>query len=164
MSRAEALPTIPNPNLIHLSRTTVDRADSSLLIQVPRVASASCRGISTQPPNPYFSRPQARWRPRRRLRRKFRVAAVAAFALLPVPLALAMTCWPSRLSEASASSHVPSGPSSQTAAAECALPAPVWLSVESVGTGMERDDEPPVSLPGYLLPDDIHEEPAHAGG
>ena len=42
-------------------------------------------------------------------------------------------------------------------------PTPVLLSVEPVGTAVDSDTETPVVFPGYLLPDDNHEEPAHEG-
>jgi hypothetical protein len=38
------------------------------------------------------------------------------------------------------------------------------LSVEVAGTAIEAEDEAAVVLPGYLLPDDSREEPAHEGG
>ncbi len=40
----------------------------------------------------------------------------------------------------------------------------VLLSIESSGTAADVDGETPVVLPGYLLPDDNHEEAAHEGG
>jgi hypothetical protein len=42
-------------------------------------------------------------------------------------------------------------------------PAPVLLSIEPLGTTADSDSDPPVVFPGYLLPDDNHEEPAHEG-
>jgi hypothetical protein len=40
---------------------------------------------------------------------------------------------------------------------------PVLLSIEPVGTTADSDVEIPVVFPGYLLPDDNREEPAHGG-
>ena len=40
---------------------------------------------------------------------------------------------------------------------------PVLLSIEPVGTSAESDVEAPVVFPGYLLPEDNREEPAHGG-
>jgi hypothetical protein len=40
---------------------------------------------------------------------------------------------------------------------------PVLLLIEPVGTTVHSDIETPVVFPGYLLPDDNHEEPAHEG-
>jgi hypothetical protein len=37
------------------------------------------------------------------------------------------------------------------------------LSIEPLGTTIDSDGEAPVVFPGYLLPDDNHEEPAHEG-
>ena len=42
-------------------------------------------------------------------------------------------------------------------------PTPVLLSIEPVGTAVDSDTETPVVFPGYLLPDDHHEEPVHEG-
>jgi hypothetical protein len=42
-------------------------------------------------------------------------------------------------------------------------PAPILLSIEPLGTTADSDADPPVVFPGYLLPDDNHEEPAHEG-
>jgi hypothetical protein len=39
----------------------------------------------------------------------------------------------------------------------------VLLSIEPVGSTADSDTETPVVFPGYLLPDDNHEEPAHEG-
>jgi hypothetical protein len=40
---------------------------------------------------------------------------------------------------------------------------PVLLSIEPAGTALESELEGPVVLPGYVLPDDNREEPAHGG-
>jgi hypothetical protein len=40
----------------------------------------------------------------------------------------------------------------------------VLLSIETTGAAADADNETPVVLPGYLLPDDNHEEAAHEGG
>ncbi len=39
----------------------------------------------------------------------------------------------------------------------------VVLSVESPAAASDRECEAPVVLPGYLLPDDVHEESSHEG-
>lgn len=39
----------------------------------------------------------------------------------------------------------------------------VLLSIEPAGTAVDADKETPVVFPGYLLPDDHHEEPVHEG-
>jgi hypothetical protein len=40
---------------------------------------------------------------------------------------------------------------------------PVLLSIEPVGTTADSDIDTSVVFPGYLLPDDNREEPAHGG-
>jgi hypothetical protein len=39
----------------------------------------------------------------------------------------------------------------------------VLLSIETAGTSADPECDMPVVLPGYLLPDDNHEEAAHEG-
>lgn len=50
-----------------------------------------------------------------------------------------------------------------SASAATTSPTPVLLSIEPVGTAVDSDTETPVVFPGYLLPDDHHEEPVHEG-
>ena len=50
-----------------------------------------------------------------------------------------------------------------SASAATTSPASVLLSIEPVGTAVDSDTETPVVFPGYLLPDDHHEEPVHEG-
>lgn len=42
-------------------------------------------------------------------------------------------------------------------------PSPVMLWVEPLGSAVDSDTPAPVVFPGYLLPDDRHEEPVHEG-
>jgi hypothetical protein len=60
-----------------------------------------------------------------------------------------------------------SGPDAGTGLVETLQSAthllPVLLSIEPVGTTADSDVEIPVVFPGYLLPDDNREEPAHGG-
>jgi hypothetical protein len=172
MSRTEALPTIP----ISLSRVDAAFSDTSpFLIQVPRVALKPRFVLHTGAPCTAILRAQRTSRPKRRLRRKARVA-VALFALLPLPLAAAMARWPGTPRNAPSSSRVleiPSRVGSGAIAAgqgdvrlwgsatELTLPAPILLSVEPVGPAVENDAVAPVVFPGYLLPDDNHEERGH---
>ena len=126
-----------------------------------------------------FSSPRS-WesrRPRRRLRRQVRVAGYALLGFLP--LLMALTHWtdaqsirhpgarllslqsrPSR-GEAPAGEAGPEVWHSVSAATPSLTP--VLLSVEPVGTAVDSDTETPVVFPGYLLPDDHHEEPLHEG-
>ena len=87
---------------------------------------------------------------RRRLRREVRLVGSAlmmvAFLALGATLLRAL---PSSLADGAERSNI----------AARRAPA-VFLSIEAPG----RETEPPVVLPGYLLPDDGTEEPAHAGG
>jgi hypothetical protein len=102
--------------------------------------------------------------------------AVALFALLPLPLAAAMARWsgtPRNVSPSSRVLEIRSRVGSGAIAAghgdvrlwgtatELSLPAPVLLSVEPVVPAVENDGIAPVVFPGYLLPDDNHEERGH---
>jgi len=116
-------------------------------------------------------------RPRRRLRRQLRVAGYALLGLLP--LLLAWSHWIDAQSIRHTGSRLLSLPSHRSgraapdggtdpgawisASAVTASPAPVLLSIEPVGTAVDSDTETPVVFPGYLLPDDHHEEPVHEG-
>ena len=160
MSRTEALPTIS---------MIMPQAESPLaetpfsLIQVPRVVSPPRRRLRAEPPCPSRFRTQAVRRTRRRLRREVRLAAVALLVLLPVPLALAVTHWPAPTSNRPASSPMLAIPAPGGNATLGSLHAPVWLSVEPAGPTVDGQTDPPVVFPGYLLPDDNHEESTHEG-
>ena len=120
--------------------------------------------------------PRGRSRRRRRLRREVRVAGYTVLALLP--LVLALWSWPatrrsanpglmssrSRTSRSTAMDCRATGEAGiwTSAATPCPIP-PVLLSVEPFGTSGDADGETPVVFPGYLLPDDNREEPAHEG-
>ncbi len=159
MSRIEALPTIP----MTVPRTEHPYAEVPIhLIQVPRAELAS-RRLCLAPPYPWPPRPKATRRTRRRLRREVRLAAVAMFALLPVPLALAVTHWPVAPSKRPASSRMLAIPAPGDSGTLGSFHAPVWLSVEPAGPTVDGERETPVVFPGYLLPDDNHEESSHAG-
>src|SRR5271166_5332677 len=119
-------------------------------------------------------------RPRRRLRRQVRVAGYTLLGLLP--LLLAWSHWTDARSIQHPGSRLlllpshrhrsgraapdggtkPEAWNSASAAATTSL-APVLLSIEPVGTAVDSDTETPVVFPGYLLPDDHHEEPVHEG-
>ncbi len=87
---------------------------------------------------------------RRRLRRKVRLTGCVL--MMVAPLALAATLLHA----------LPTATASDTDRSNIAArrPPAVFLSIEAPG----RESEPPVVFPGYLLPDDGNEEPAHAGG
>ena len=123
-----------------------------ILIQVPRVAT--------------YTRPSARWsarrsaRPRRRLRREVRWALYALLAAL-MPALSALAYWEGR----QAALHEVGAPRvevTDTAAEPEPLPPRISLSIEPALPPPPADPAPPVVFPGYLLPDDSLEEPAHA--
>jgi hypothetical protein len=107
-----------------------------------------------------------------------RLAGGAILAL--VPLALALSHWatgaiahPERARQLSiaignrpfdSATHQPSSQHWTMPDLELSISPPsVLLSIENAGTGAESDPETPVVFPGYLLPDDNHEEAAHGG-
>jgi hypothetical protein len=144
-----------------------------LLIEVPQIYLRVHR--SQRPGHMTFGR--RTWtgkspRPRRRLKREVRLAArvvlgalclafilscgaVARSGQRPVRLLLSMPALP-RLSVGSPHADDRS---------EVWPPArpTVLLSIEPAGSAVESDEDSPVVLPGYLLPDDLREEPAHEG-
>ncbi|MGC8642157.1 MAG: hypothetical protein ACP5XB_20020 [Isosphaeraceae bacterium] len=133
------------------------------LIQVPRVVPPPRSRLRAEPPWPGLPRTQTVRKTRRRLRREFRLAVVTMFVLLPVPLALAVTHWPAAASNRPTSSRMLAIPAPGGNAALGAFHAPVWLSVEPAGAAVDGQTETPVVFPGYLLPDDSHEESTHEG-
>jgi hypothetical protein len=125
-----------------------DRTPIPVLIQVPRVAA--------------YSRPSRRWsgrarvKPRRRLRREVRWVCYAMLAVLP-PALSAFAYWEGR----QAALLEIRAPQAAEAAAE-PLPPRVSLSIEPALPPPPAEPAAPVVFPGYLLPDDGLEEPAHA--
>ncbi len=148
-----------------------------VLILVPHVRPSSTRHWKPAGFTAVSPRPREVRRPRRRIRRQVRVAGYALLGLLP--LLLAWSHWTSALSSHHPGSHLLSLPwhrsegevaedetrpgAWNSAAAATAFPARVLLSIEPLGTAADSDTETPVVFPGYLLPDDHHEEPAHEG-
>jgi hypothetical protein len=135
-----------------------------VLIQVPAVPSllrASGRAASRP-----HRRPVAR---RRRLRREVRMAGYTVMMIAPLSLASALL-----MGGRSGGALEPALPAVARAAAESAAPgcdrpglasAPpiISISLEPAALSPYAEVEPQVVLPGYLLPDDECEEPAHAG-
>ncbi|MGO9815140.1 MAG: hypothetical protein ACLP53_30775 [Isosphaeraceae bacterium] len=148
-----------------------------ILILVPHVRPSSTR--RWKPPESTAVSPRQREvrRPRRRIRRQVRVAGYTLLGLLL--LVLAWSHWtgaqsshhsgsrllslPTRWSEGEAAEEETRPGAWNSAAAAPTFPARVLLSIEPVGTAADSDTETPVVFPGYLLPDDHHEEPAHEG-
>src|SRR5262245_25568665 len=144
----------PRPAVPRLTREAA-RPMVPVLIQVPALSSrdrASARAaVRSQ------RRPAAR---RRRLRREVRM--VGCTMLMAGPLLLAsLLLWGGRPNISMASAR----PSIDAACVEDSVRTPpVSLTIDpSALTPFAADIEPPVVLPGYLLPDDGCEESAHAG-
>jgi hypothetical protein len=97
-------------------------------------------------------------RPRRRLRREIRMAAYATLAFAPILLAAGAWCLhptrPLAAAEVSTSPR-PIGDDPE--------PAAVLISIEPAVGSNDAEVETPVVFPGYILPDDHREEPAHEG-
>ena len=111
------------------------------------------------------------------MRRRFRLAAYALVGMLPLVLG-----W-SRWNDAPSIRHLaipllslPSPEPGQTeftpkmdagslvsGAVTTTSPASILLSIEPAGTAVDLETDTPVVFPGYLLPDDHHEEPVHEG-
>ena len=148
-----------------------------VLILVPQVKPSSTHGSSFAGSTAASPRLRGVRRPRRRLRRQTRVAGFILLGLLP--LLLAWSHWTDAQSIQHPGSRLLSLPSHRSgreapdggtdpeagisASAATTSRAPVVLSIEPVGTAVDPDTETPVVFPGYLLPDDHHEEPVHEG-
>jgi hypothetical protein len=179
MSRTEALPTMP----VLMPAASMPLTESGflhpapVLILVPHVRPSSTHCLSFAGPTAAAPRLRGVRRPRRRLRRQVRVAGYTLLGLLP--LLLAWSHWTDAQSIRHTGSRLLSLPSHRSgraapdggtdpgawisASAVTTSPAPVLLSIEPVGTAVDSDIETPVVFPGYLLPDDYHEEPVHEG-
>jgi len=176
MSRTEALPTNPNPMPMPLTESGFVHP-APVLIQVPHVRPNPTRGLHSVRHAETTLRPRGAPQPRRRLRREVRVAGYTLLALFP--LVLALSHWNDPRSIPHSATRLLSLPSHRSqreavdggadrgawisASAVTFPPAQVLLSIEPVGTAVDCDAETPVVFPGYLLPDDHHEEPVHEG-
>jgi hypothetical protein len=173
MSPVDVDPTMP--------ATRPERATCgsiALLISVPRVAAPRVRPEGTMRLRP-IGRGRSPARPgRRRLRREVRLAGWALLSLVPLlgagtldwgslrsrvlalPVSIALATNRDRAEVAAAiAPELPAGePVSPTNA-----PPVVVLSIEPALGAPVSDAEIPVVFPGYLLPDDSLEEPAHEG-
>lgn len=178
MSRSEALPTMP----VLMPAASMPLIESGflppapVLILVPHVRPSSTQCLSFAGPTTAAPRLRGVRRPRRRLRRQVRVAG---YTLLGLLLLLAWSRWtdaqsirhpwsrlvllPSHRSGREAPDGGTEPGAWNSASAVTTSPAPVLLSIEPVGTAVDSDTETPVVFPGYLLPDDHHEEPVHEG-
>jgi hypothetical protein len=179
MSRTEALPTMP----VLMPAASMPLTESGflhpapVLILVPHVRPSSTHCSSFAGSTAASPRLSGVRRPRRRLRRQVRVAGYTLLGLLP--LLLAWNHWTDAQAIQHPGSRLPSPPSHRfggeapdggtepgawnSASTATTSPTPVSLSIEPVGTAVDSDTETPVVFPGYLLPDDHHEEPVHEG-
>jgi hypothetical protein len=169
MTPTEALPTIRSSRIEAASLQT-----APLLIQVPFTRhDRRPRDLSRRPIRHRQPRLARGGQPKRRLRREVRLTGLAILAL-----SCATATWNHWRSTAkqlwlapayvSASAHAAMpGAAAGTGLAETSRSAthllPILLSIEPVGTSAESDVEARVVFPGYLLPDDNREEPAHGG-
>jgi len=172
MTRAEVLPSYYEDSLICSGRSAGSLA--TVLIQVPRVHLPSDRADRSRrialdlPPG----RPRASRRGRRRLKREVRLALRILVGLFVLAMAcspygfghhgahaglrtLAMQVQPSGALESEAIGRGSAGMGGNRPS--------VVLSVEPSAAASERECDAPVVLPGYLLPDDGHEESSHEG-
>jgi hypothetical protein len=155
MTQDQGLHHWPSPTAVPEPRTPHLHSIVPVLIQVPVVPELLHAEASGQR-RPRVARPGVRAHsPRRRLRREVRAAGLAI--LVAVPLTLA--CLRPLMSRPTAEgeSHPP------VTAADPLRPPAVSIFLEPSGLSPYVDVNPPVVLPGYLLPDDGSEEPAHAG-
>lgn len=105
-------------------------------------------------------RVQGRVAPRRRLRREIRMAGTALLLIAPLAFAAILLASPRGVAMASRAQSTPDDPGRLIS-----RPPAISLMIEPP-TGFRVDTEPPVVLPGYVLPDDgaETEELSHAGG
>ncbi len=179
MSRTETLPTMPPL----LSAATMPPAEpgqshpAPVLILVPHVVSSAPRRTNLDSFRTRSPRPRTIYRPRRRLRRQFRVAVYAVAGLLPLLLAwsqctdaysirhtaIPLLSIPAQRSTEKASRSEKDAGAWLSGSAARTSPTSVLLSIEPAGAAVDSDEETAVVFPGYLLPDDHHEEPVHEG-
>src|SRR5262245_2935355 len=171
MSWNEALPTLAMPRLEARSARLVP-----LLIQVPDLGSKPRRAFRTLPRCDRAVLLGGRRRRKRRLRKEVRITlwtVAAAFFLtiawnqryaMGLDRCLAATSAVMVSRPYVASDMNSARPISWNHPLRSGSSAPsVLLSIDPVGAPFEDDVETRVILPGYLLPDDNHEEPAHEG-
>jgi len=147
-----------------------------LLIQVPRYSPHPAHRMRHVQTRAGAMSPRGRSRRRRRLRREVRLAGYTVLAM--VPILLACWSWPLTMPIRQSGARVLSIPSDSgqldgwpgdggsgiwTSYTTPRSITPVLLSVEPFGASGDADSETPVVFPGYLLPDDTREEPAHEG-
>ena len=180
MSRDQGLPSWQSTSLVSFEDAHADaarpyscsRASTAILIQVPSVGPATRTRTTRQARRPSSSAlewarvhgtPRVKLAPRRRLRREIRLAGYALMMAAPLTLAALLLAGAPAADARSADGSA--GPRSRITAS--IRPPAVFLSLEPailLPATSTSSPESPVVLPGYLLPDDGFEEPAHAGG
>lgn len=183
MSQVDLDPTLPDLR----TGWAVD-GGMAVLIAVPEVEAGKIRPARRQTG---MSAPSTRGRlglgptparrPRRRLRREVRVAGRILLVLAPLVGAIVLigSSWASRATgrtiaiaveptrdrddRAGAVALRPDRPERQSSAGPLGTMPVVVLSIESVAGAPAADAEVPIVFPGYVLPDDSLEEPAHEG-
>lgn len=129
-----------------------------LLIQVPRYQPVRRARRPSAKATAWMRehyRVQGRVAPRRRLRREIRTAGAALLMIAPLVFAGILLSSPRGSANASQTRTTPE---------RISRPPAISLMIEAPPSGFRTDAEPPVVLPGYVLPDDGAEEPSHAGG
>jgi hypothetical protein len=102
--------------------------------------------------------------PRRRLRREVRLAGYLMICLLTLIWVPRVLLFRSEGSAVEARSGRTGAGRGRAGTAFRTVPAPaISISIEPAGLAPYAGAESPVVFPGYLLPDDGCEEPAHAG-
>jgi hypothetical protein len=172
MSRVEVYPVMPAPQPGRVPSLGV-----AILIEVPAVKAPRIRPAAMRRGG-LVGRPSAR-RPRRRLRRELRLAGWVVLALAPLASggALGWGSLASRAVDRPVGNAVastgnrgevafplePNWRAGEVSAGSLAPPSVVVLSIEPVVGAPAADAEVPIIFPGYVLPDDSLEEPAHEG-
>jgi hypothetical protein len=155
MNRDQGLQTWPPPRPSHAATHAV----LPILIQIPELPES----LQNQGPRTVRARPRsAVSRPRRRLRREVRMAGygillMGTLAWISPALRGALPVFVAQTGRAPGSGEVLG-----TARVSGARPT-ISISIEPAALAPYAEAESPVVFPGYLLPDDGGEEPAHAG-
>jgi hypothetical protein len=174
MIRTEALPRTP---CSVPCKAEVLAHTAPLLIQVPQVSADRAYDWEPTAFQPGARAGMAARRPGRRLRKEIRLAGGALLVLIPLALAcsqwapagtlrrvavprLAIASRPEVRDSAGDDAH---GNGWAAADESDGAPPSVLLSIETAGAAADSDCAGAVVLPGYLLPDDNHEELAHEG-
>jgi hypothetical protein len=149
-----------------------------VLIQIPEIRSRRAGWLGLRSAGDYSVRKTRIDRPSRRLRREIRLAGCVLLALMILGLAV-NAWWTSQTGWLLLADHLSTRPGPTELADPKLLPGrkpplnqwggsvvcvpSLTLSIEPLTTTPSSDTEIPVVFPGYVLPDDNLEEPAHEG-